>query len=74
MANKGRRGGVVMSITLRINYKEKLKVYEVECYSCGDTEEYEVEDWSDLIRTLKEDGWEIRHVDGEWGHYCLYCA
>jgi hypothetical protein len=44
-----------------------------ECTECGATSYGGTLEWTDFIEELKEDGWRIRKIDGEWFHYCEDC-
>ncbi|MFA6091209.1 MAG: hypothetical protein WC774_05565 [Candidatus Gracilibacteria bacterium] len=45
----------------------------VICDECGDFEDYDEEDWSELSKIIKEDGWQIKK-DGDWLHICPSCV
>lgn len=48
--------------------------YDVECDFCGESQQYESDSWSELLETIKIDGWAY-HKDshGNWEHKCPEC-
>lgn len=44
-----------------------------ECSGCADTEELEAETFADAVREVREMGWAIRQIRGEWIHICGSC-
>lgn len=42
----------------------------IECDNCGLDDEYEGEDFYDIVKQSKDNGWLSRMVDNEWQHFC----
>jgi hypothetical protein len=45
-----------------------------ECDECGSEVYGGTTEFLDFIQELKNDGWRIRKVEGEWEHYCEACS
>lgn len=45
----------------------------VECDECGSEEWAGTLEFREFIDDLKEQGWCIKNVGGEWSHYCPDC-
>jgi len=52
----------------------KLGLYDVECDDCGDGETFVADDWSDLMRQMKDSDWTKAKVGEDWEHYCPICS
>lgn len=49
--------------------------FDVSCDCCSFDQEYlDVDSFDDLIDQMKQDGWRIIYVDGEFKHKCPLCA
>ncbi len=56
------------------DYRFNTEVFEVSCDDCDHVQEYEVDfGWDELLRKMKEDGWQSKKVNGEWQNYCADC-
>ena len=49
------------------------QTFEVECDQCGGLAEYTVDNWSELMQEMGNDGWVSRKKGEEWLHYCEDC-
>jgi hypothetical protein len=49
-------------------------LYDVGCDDCGDVETFVADDWSDLMRQMKESGWTKERSGDEWDHHCQTCS
>jgi len=45
--------------------------YMLTCDNCGEGEEFD--SWVDVIEFMREEGWRMKLVGGEWEHYCSEC-
>ena len=45
-----------------------------ECDVCGDTLDADTSDFSEAIRTLKNEGWIARKIGADWIHSCAECG
>jgi len=45
-----------------------------ECDVCGDTLDTDTSDFSEAIRTLKNEGWTARRIGADWIHSCAECG
>jgi len=43
-----------------------------ECDSCGGSIDTECEEFSDAMSMMKEEGWSVRKVGGDWVHLCSF--
>ena len=49
--------------------------YEALCDFCDFKTTYDVDDWQDLMRQMRDDDWQIRKDEtGAWTHKCFRCA
>ena len=44
------------------------------CEECGEEAYGGTAEFREFVDDLKEDGWRIRKVDGEWSHTCPSCS
>lgn len=42
------------------------------CDNCGEGEKG-FESHSGLMSYIKDEGWKIKRIDNEWGHFCPMC-
>ena len=48
--------------------------YIASCDHCSYSEDYpEAEGFIDTVEAIKEDGWLINKIDGQWDHKCPSC-
>ncbi|MCC6798287.1 MAG: hypothetical protein IT366_24450 [Candidatus Hydrogenedentes bacterium] len=47
--------------------------YDVECDTCGRIEDYDTDDFDEVLDTIKSIGWRIIKDDDEYKHYCEDC-
>jgi len=45
-----------------------------ECDVCADTLDTDTSDFSEAIRTLKNEGWSARKIGADWIHSCAECG
>ena len=48
--------------------------YAMHCDFCSDYEEFDTEDFQQMITDAKELGWKMLKVDNEWAHKCPSCV
>jgi hypothetical protein len=51
------------------DYKE----YIVTCDGCGEELSFGVNEWNDLMRMIKEEGWVTTHIKDGYEHHCKDC-
>lgn len=44
-----------------------------QCDHCSNAEELEADDFQEAVSEMKQDGWLITKLDGEWVHLCPSC-
>jgi uncharacterized protein YycO len=49
-------------------------VYVAICDDCGDTEDFNLDDFSDVVDAMKERGWKSKKIDNEWENHCPDCV
>lgn len=45
----------------------------VSCDTCSDAHDLDAENFQEAVDEVKEAGWTITKVDGEWTHICGAC-
>lgn len=64
---------MIESTKYDINYKVWYE-YEISCDGCStETLEIEADDWNDMLRELKAEGWTNRPKDNGWEQLCPDC-
>jgi hypothetical protein len=53
-------------------YINKEQTLEVECNTCGLTDQLEGS-YKECVTNLKKDGWKIKKEDSDFTHYCKDC-
>ena len=53
------------------NLYGKKKVKLITCDNCGNG--FEADSWEDAQYRMKQEGWVVRKVKGEWLNYCGDC-
>lgn len=53
-----------------IKYDDKTKTMIATCDVCGESVEFEAENFSRAIEMLKNDGWLSHFKDGTWTNFC----
>jgi len=48
--------------------------YTAFCDRCSFDKFFDFSTWNEVIQEMKNDGWRIRKVDGDWEHLCPTCA
>lgn len=48
--------------------------FNVSCDHCSFEDTFDETDFMDTVQSMKESGWQIRKVNGEWDHKCPTCA
>ena len=56
------------------NHSLDEDTFEVSCDSCSHSKEYTVGFWEELMRLMRDDGWESKKIDGDWEHKCISCV
>ena len=61
-----------------IKKSEDYHGFTASCDNCGEIRFYGEENtftipWKQLIALMKNDGWAITNLSGEWGHVCPGC-
>ena len=51
-----------------VNYG--FKETEVECDKCGASETIDSTDYAEINQELRDNGWVIKNIKGEWCEFC----
>jgi hypothetical protein len=52
-----------------------VMMMEVQCDICAElSDSFDLDDFNRMIATVKELGWRIIKVKGEWVHFCPTCS
>lgn len=55
--------------------REAGRAQRICCDSCGDEQpEFDQGDFGRMVAAAKDDGWQIKLVEGTWEHLCSDCA
>ncbi len=58
-----------------IQHDRKLSLMTLVCDDCGDElgDEFDNDDFSEMLASAKKEGWRVVREEREWKHYCPDC-
>lgn len=64
---------MALVVALKMIHRQHDQI-EFECDDCGDVLDTSATEWSDALRSLKNEGWISRKAgNNQWEHFCSAC-